>query len=360
MSKELNLRKSITLAELALAIETYGPQGVVILARGEPGVGKSSVLWTLAEKFQSTHVAAYIDAGSMDLGDVTIPFPDWERKCVTYLPNSIFKTHEDLPVIVMLDEITKALPPVKHMLAPLMNGEQRLGDRKLKPGSFVFATGNMTSDGVGDAMQGHLQNRCVEVRVRKPNAEEWLAWAINHGIAPEVCVWVERYPHSMASYMDGGQEGNPYIYFPGKSKGAFFSPRSAERASIIVKDRAVVGYDLSVALLAGAIGESAARDMSAYITVADKLESYQRILAQPKTCKLPADEPVALCIQTYTLVERVQKDELSVLMDYVTRLPEEMQGLFFKQLVSVKAKNPWVITNSKFITWARKNAYLFE
>ena len=37
------------------------------------------------------------------------------------------------------------------------------------------------------------------------DAEEWLEWAMSKDVAPEVCAWVSRYPHVLASYTDAGQ-----------------------------------------------------------------------------------------------------------------------------------------------------------
>ena len=43
-----------------------------------------------------------------------------------YYPNSRFGMHTDKPVLMMLDEFTKAAEPVKNMLHPLLESSNRV------------------------------------------------------------------------------------------------------------------------------------------------------------------------------------------------------------------------------------------
>src|SRR5690606_37103789 len=104
------------------------------------------------------------------------------------------------------------------------------------PDSIVFGTTNLASDGVGDALQAHARNRVCFVQISKPSADEWLEWAANNGVAPEVMAWVREYPHCLASYTDGDDD-NPYVFNPKRTKAAFVSPRSLHKASHIVAQR---------------------------------------------------------------------------------------------------------------------------
>ena len=280
-------RYTVTLKQAAALIAAC-PENRYFL-RGEPGIGKSSIIKMLQEK--TGYATAYIDVPNMDLGDIAMPIIDHETKTTKYYPNARFQFHLNKPVIVMLDEFSKGADPVKNMLHPMLEkANPRLGDRPLpKDGprqTIVFMTGNLTTDGVGDSLKAHSRNRVVPVTIQKPTAEEWIEWAMNKGIEPEVLAWVNQYPHVLASYTDPAQADNPYIYNPKKAMSAFVSPRSLETASNIVRTRKQNDPDTVIAALSGAIGEAGARDMQAYIDFADQLPTWEATIADPKHTKV--------------------------------------------------------------------------
>jgi energy-coupling factor transporter ATP-binding protein EcfA2 len=259
------------------------------LLQGEPGIGKSSLLKTLSVSLPD-HEVAYIDVPNMDLGDIAMPVIDRETKTTSYYPNNRFKIHLGKPVITMLDEFTKGAEPIKNMLHPLLEvANPRLGDISVHTESIVFLTGNLGSDNVGDNLKAHSRNRIIPLTVRKPDADEWLEWAVNNNIEPVVMAWVRQFPHALASYMDDAQGDNPYIYNPKKVQTSFVSPRSLERVSNIVRVRDRLDADSLIAAMTGAFGEAASRDMQAYVEYQDQLPTWESIVKNPKTADVPTE-----------------------------------------------------------------------
>ena len=206
---EVNFGKSITLKQASALIQA-NPETRFLL-EGEPGIGKSSLLESIAKGMGYEY--AYIDVPNMDLGDIAMPVIDHDTKTTKYYPNARFKIHEGKPLVIMLDEFTKGADPVKNMLHPMLEkANPRLGDIPISKDTIVFLTGNLSTDGVGDNLKAHSRNRLVPVRIRKPDADEWIEWAMNKGIEAEVIAWVNRFPQVLASYTDGGAGDNPYIY----------------------------------------------------------------------------------------------------------------------------------------------------
>lgn len=349
------MKQMISLKEAENLIATIGKE-VSVHLQGQPGIGKSSILKSLAEKFPE-HTPVYIDCADLDLGDLAMPAMNHENKTTAYYPNDRFGLQHGKPVIIMLDEITKAVEPVKNMLLPVML-ERRLGSVKFHPDSIVFSTGNLTTDGVGDSMKAHAKNRQTHVIVRNPTDDEWVLWGADNDIAPEVLAWVKQFPHCLAMYTDEGQKENMYNYNPRKQQDAFVTPRSLAKASPIVKNRAILGEDVTLAALIGTIGEAAARDMSAYFSLADGLPTKESIYKTPSTAIIPKD-PAAKVILIMRELVTLAEDNFAVWMEYMERLPMELQALF---AVNIMASNrrAMAASNKAFVQWAVKNNQYFN
>jgi hypothetical protein len=215
--------------------------------------------------------------------------------------------------------------------------EHTVGGFALPDGSIVFATGNLTTDGVGDTMQGHINNRVGRIRMEKPSAEEWIFWAQANGVDPMVCATVHQLPHCLASYTDAGESGsksqNPYIYNPKTNNTAFVSPRSLEKAGNIVAQRGLLGPELTMEALEGTVGKSFARDMDAYLGVADTLPTWESIEEKPKTTRIldkPADSSAVLLL-IFASVNRITKANATAYTQYFTRYDENLSSIWMRQ-----------------------------
>ena len=362
----ISFGQSVSLKEFAQAIATVGKE-VTIIGQGEPGIGKSAMLNFISAQNPS-YETAYIDCTLLDLGDFALPYTEniltgdnkteGVAKVTKFAPNARFKMHGGKPVIVMLDEIGKAMKSVKNVLLTLML-EHRIGDHYLPEGSIVFGTTNLLSDGVGDMLEAHARNRVAFVTVRKPDADEWIEWAVGNDIDPIIIAWVKQFPHALTSYTDPSQKENPYIFNPTRAgAGAVVTPRSLEKASHIAKRRGELGDSLTISLLTGTIGESAARDMQAFFTVVDKLPTWDAILNDPTGAKMP-DDAVARCILVFSAVTRVDKDSLAKWMKYVDRMDKEWQALFATSVMKSPSKQAFCVMNKDFKDWALANQWMF-
>jgi len=192
------------------------------------------------------------------------------------------------------------------------------------------------------------------VTISKPDADQWIDWAINKGIEPEVIAWVNRFPHALASYTDGGQGDNPYIYNPRKTQTAFVSPRSLETASNIVRTRKDNDSDAVIAALTGAVGESAARDMQAYIEFSDQLPTWESTIQHPKTTTVPTS-PGACAIVVFGAIARVDKATIAPFMAYLERFEPEWQACFAINIARTPSKQAIAFSCKAFSDWVAKN-----
>jgi len=348
------MKQMISLKQAEELIATVGKE-VTVHLRGQPGIGKSSILKTLSTRFPD-HIPVYIDCADLDLGDLAMPAMNHDNKTTAFYPNERFNLQHGKPVIIMLDEITKASEPVKNMLLPVML-ERRLGAVEFHPDSIVYSTGNLTTDGVGDSMKAHAKNRMTAVTVMNPTDDEWINWGVDNGVAPEILAWVKQFPHCLAMYTDESQKENMYIYNPRKQQEAFVSPRSLAKASAIVRNRTALGEDTTLTALMGTIGEAAARDMSAYFSLADGLPSRESIYKEPEKANLPKD-PAAKVILVMRELMTITEEHMDAWMKYLQRLPMETQALFAVNIMASTRKSI-AATNKSFVNWAVANNQYF-
>jgi len=348
----INFGKELTI-EQAVRLTLAVPENIMYWV-GEPGIGKSSAMALFEDILGDAYNYAYIDCANLDLGDVAIPVPDLKAGVTRYLPNSRFKLNEGKPVVIMLDEYPKAPKPVQNMLHPLFEArKRRLGDSFLPEGSIVFITGNHASDGVGDSLLGHTLGRLTKIYIGK-FIEIWMQWAADNGVDGAVMAWVDEYPHCFASYRDGDQDDNPYIYNPRKMQSAYVSPRSLVRASNIVKSRDKFDSDTLIAALSGTIGEAAARDMQAYIEFQDQLPKREQIMKDPKGTSIPKDAG-ACSVLVYNMIQSVDKESINHYMEYVERMEPEWQSTFCISIAKSSKKQSVAFSSAKFANWVQAN-----
>jgi hypothetical protein len=104
-----DLYKSLSLQQTANLILAVGDT-TTVLAQGEMGIGKSSMLKILQDRLNTTHHFCYGDMTTKDVGDFLVPkirSLNGTEVC-SFIPNEEFGFHHDKPIVLMLDEIGKA------------------------------------------------------------------------------------------------------------------------------------------------------------------------------------------------------------------------------------------------------------
>jgi len=333
---------------------------------GEPGVGKTSMFKNIVKR--TGYRGIYIDAPNIELGELGVPIPNHETKTTRMYPNEQWGFHLDEPLVIFIDEFTKAHQAVKNMLHPMLNEPRQIMGIPLHKNTIVVTAGNYSGDGVGDVMMSHSRNRISVLNVKKPHAgfnpdgsidaDSWGAWAIDNDIAPEILAWVKETPHCLASYLDPAQSGNKYIFNPKEAQKSFVSPRSLARASNILKARAGISVNTTICALEGTIGAAAARDLMAYVEVADSLPKWEDIVKNPATANVPSS-PAALCLLAFSAVQRVDRETIGKFFEYLKRTPKELQSVFCLTGMKNDDKKKLFLTSASFSEWMRVNQYLF-
>lgn len=329
------------------------------IVEGGIGSGKSSIVKLFDA---SVYDVVTVDCTQWDVGDVQIPSVDKERKVVEFLPNVMLVGDHTRPMVILLDEIGKASRPVQNALLPVML-ERRVGAVPLPEGSIVFGATNLGAEGVGDLFQAHACNRVSFIEMRHPTADEWITWGLSNNVHEAMLAWAKEEERRLfGSFKDFDRpEDFPYGFHPREKRRSFVTPRSLYLASIELRDdrrQAIDDPDITLAAIAGNIGQRAALDLMAFVQMADKLPSWQLIVNAPDKAPVP-DNAAAVMMTVHRAVMRSTKETLDAVMTYIMRMPKEMQCVFATQLLRMKGR-PWVPLNAGFTSWVRDNHWLMK
>ena len=352
---------SISMQECIKLISAVGDK-ISVLVQGEMGCGKSSILKELA-LLHPNHTPCYVDITTKDVGDFLIPqirTLDGTPVC-SFIPNEEFGLHLGKPVILMFDELGKGSNAVKNACLTAIQ-ERKLGIHKLPEGSIVFATTNLSVEGVGDSILPHSRNRMCTVKMRKHTGEEWRwNYAQNAGVDPVVIATVIEHPAMTASFEDYERpEMNEYINDPRVSRAAFVTFRSLEKASDILKACREFPEDVLTHALFGVIGERATMDMMNILKLSNTMPAWSEIINNPITTAIPPNG-AAVCLIISKALSNVEGSTFASWMQYMARLPKEAQALFAMSVMSSKSpKRSIAVTNRDFTEWAVNNGYLFN
>lgn len=357
MSK-MNFNATVSIKELRKLIPLIGVDLTPII-QSEPGCGKTSLLNMIAQDLGDGYDYIYVDCPVKDMSDVGMTIPNHATKQLEYYVSSLFKLDSPKPKVILLDEFMKS-PKLLQVVFTRLILERMVGDVPLPSGSIVFGTSNNASDGVGDTMLAHAGNRVCIVEMAKPNVNEWLEWASANGISRVVRAFVAMFPRTLASYRDGNQDDNPYIFNPKKTQLSFCSPRSLAKCDVIVKHRDTLGDNATMVSLGGTIGLSGAGDMSAFLSLEKTLVDVKDIIKDPDNIKVPEEVSAQLMIMFQAVDTLENQDELTKFMKFVNKIPSsEVQAVFFTMMMRNTKAIKLARNNAQIAEWAKNNHELF-
>ena len=297
------------------------------------------------------------------MSDIGMTIPNHANHQLEYYVSELFNLDDPKPKVILLDEFMKS-PKLLQVIFTRLMLERMVGDKALPQQdglkSIVFATSNNASDGVGDSMLAHAGNRVCIMRMAKPITDEWLTWATENNISRVIRAWVAMFPRCLASYTDGDQNDNPYIFKPNMTSLSFVSPRSLAKADVIVKNRDKMTENSVKVALAGTIGASAAGDMAAFLSLEKSLTDVKDIIKKPDEIEVPKDISAQLMIMFQAVDVLATQDELTKFMQFVERIPSsEVQAVFFTMMMRSPKAIRLARNNMRIAEWAKNNHDMF-
>lgn len=309
---------------------------------GAPGVGKSQLM----AQFAAANDMALIDVRAILFDPVDlrgIPFlQETEggigKRTGWAIPDFLpYADKHGERGILFIDELTAAPPSVQAAFYQLML-DRRLGDYMMPDGWYIFAAGNRETDrAVAYKMPSALANRLVHIDF-DVNSEDWTAWAIQAGIAPEIIAFL-RFKTALLHSFDPKER-------------AFPTPRSWEFVSQMLPK---LTRNLEIPLISGTVGQGAASEFIAFLNVWRDLPNPDTIILNPDSVAVSEKPEVQYAI-CGSLAHRVDEKNFENINKYMMRLPVEFQTMFMrdafhrdKALASTATAIKWLSANSEVL-----------
>lgn len=320
-------------SDVAKAIVGLIPTKRPLFLWGPPGVGKSSIV---------RQAAAQMDLDMCDLRAVLLDpvdlrgLPTVAGDRAVWLPPAFLP--RDGKGILFFDELPQGPPMVQASMMQLTL-DRKVGEYYLPEGWTVIAAGNRQEDRAGThKLITPLLNRFIHIDLEVSN-EDWLAWALNGGIAPEVRAFINFKPNLL------------FAFDASSGKRAFPTPRSWEFVSDIIN---YTPEELLMQVVSGCVGDGPAAEFCGFCRIYRDLPNVDDVLANPLKTTMPK-EPAVLYALAGALTEKCRNADQALLgrfMAFANRMPDEFGVLCVRDSLAINSR---VLTAPGASDWMKKH-----
>jgi hypothetical protein len=375
------------------------------LLLGSPGIGKTAVAKAVAAALN--YDLATMPMPTMQPEGLSIPVPNHDTGTTKDYISESWGIHHGKPLVIQLDEFTKAPLPMQNAAHPLFDGHpRRIGSYVIPDGSVVILTGNLPSVGVGDVLRSHTRNRVIALDITGPTAADHIVWGLNNHMHHYTLAFADQNPQLYLTYnspefaaLDKDDPVRFMVFNPDPANpfknASYFSPRALEACSNILwaweKSQATaypVNDRLLRAQLQGAIGVAAAEKLMATIKMgndipaareimeafnAGSLDNMRRPVAQPAQMMMALQAPQWIVSAGFGLPKCETKMEANTRMaawfQYMSKFTVPVQTAFVDnaRLTAKRAADgtrakklaDLMHTNPEYVKWSQANSYVW-
>ena len=186
-----------------------------------------------------------------------------DKGTVWVLPDFLeFATsHKDVFIIMNLDELNLACPSIQASAYKLIL-DRKADSKNLSDNAYIIACGNRLEDRANIfELPMPLANRFAHIELKIPELEEWVDWALPHGIDERVIAFLKFKPSLLFHYDEKEKEK------------AFGTPRSWFFCSRLIKDfETEKNLDFLETLISTSVGEGTAIQMAKFLKLTTKIK----------------------------------------------------------------------------------------
>lgn len=287
-------------------------QKLPVLVTGAPGIGKSDVV---------NQAAAAAGADCIIMHPAVSDPTDFKGLPWVVDGRALFLPIGDLErlltatrlTVCFTDDVGQAPPAVQAALMQLYLARRINGHSISDHVVFIAATNRRTDRAGVSGILEPVKSRFATIVELQADLDDWCAWAVSAGIAPEVIAFLRFRPTHLSAFEPTGDMTNSP------------SPRMWVRVSQLLS--LGIAPTLQIPVFAGAVGHGAAVEFIAFLRVWQQMVSPDLILTTPDTAPIPS-EPSALWAISTALGMRVAAQTMTRMCRYLERLRADGKGEF--------------------------------
>jgi hypothetical protein len=312
-------RVNVTLADAKPMVKALIASGIPTNLLSSPGLGKSDLIKAIAKELNLKLID--IRLSTCDPCDLS-GLPNIQNGRSVWSPNQAFplQNMDEVPEgyegwLLFLDEITNAPMAVQAASYRLIL-DREVGQYKLHDKVFIASAGNLITDAaaVTGEMSTALKSRMAHINIQV-SADAWLEWADK----PENSVH-----YAITSYIRFKRETGLYTFNPDVDADTYACPRSWGMAAKIIDNVGIDNNSIQM-LLGSVLSMGVALEFMTFVKYYSNLPTLKEILRDPHNARMPTERGPLFALSGLVSTS-MDKDNAGTLLEYVKRMPSEMQA----------------------------------
>lgn len=300
---------------------------LVTMIHGDPGIGKSSIVRAIADQFNLKLIDVRLS--QLDPTDLN-GFGTVQNDIARYIPFDTFPLQDTpLPVdrqgskkqgwLLFLDELPSAALSVQAAAFKLTL-DRMVGQKKLHKNVAMVCAGNLATNGaIVNRISTPMQSRMIHLELTV-DPEAWTQWASQNKLDYRVIAYLHNLPDKL------------HEFDPNHADKTFPCPRTWEFVSRLLAVSGSAPLRDLTALLAGAVGEGAARQFIMFSETLSELATIDEILKNPRKARLK-NEPSLMYAASHLVATHARASNINTLMKYIHRMPFEFETITLQNIL---------------------------
>lgn len=327
-------------AQMISFLSYASANGLPVLLKGAPGVGKSDIVAQAAAaagaELLISHPAV---ADPTDFKGLPWVAPGQEE--AVFLPFGDFATalkFTGKKLWWFFDDLGQAPASVQAGAMQLFLARRVNGHVLPDSVTFIAATNRRTDRAGVTGILEPVKSRFAAIVELEPNIDDWCSWAFGHGMPAILIAFLRFRPDLLCKFEASADLTNSPL------------PRTWAHAGKLILLN--MPPDIQHAALCGAVGEGPAVEYSAFETMFNELPSVDLILADPNSALIP-DRPATRYAVVTALAMRTTKKNFPNVARYAERLTDAAAGEFAALLLrDAERKVPEIKETADFVRLA--------
>jgi hypothetical protein len=309
----LTMKPSELITFLVQAFQARMP----VCVTGAPGIGKSDLVDHARQQISADLILSHpavadpTDAKGLPWvvdGHATfLPFGELDRAL-----------HATRPTVWFLDDLGQASPAVQASFMQLLLARRVNGHILSDHVTFVAATNRRTDRAGVTGILEPVKSRFGSIVELAPDLDEWCTWAINANVPVELIAYLRFAPQHLCNFQATADLTNSPV------------PRTWAHVGKILAMH--MPHGVQHAAIAGAVGEGAAVEFSAFLRMYQELPNVDQILVDPTSVAVPSKPAVLYALST-ALASKVTDKNFDKIATYGQRMLDAGRGEFAVLLI---------------------------